>query len=247
MEGGRQGRAIGRRRRHRRGARPARGGFRAAPETRRGMGEVAGRARRSRRGGLGTKRRGRCPEGGAPPPPPGCGHYDYFGRQGASAATARRRGGLRSSVSRSLPQSPACAALPALGPRHQNRGVPLSDLIDRCCSLLQIYEHTQTTCDARPPSLPPFSAAGTAKRTAPAQTPRPTFRRRDAATTTTSDGKVVAVLRCVGVAWCDRSRPVRHQVQSRAHSAIVPGLTVAKRSESARRSPVRTHSWQPRG
>ena len=140
---GRQGRAIGRRRRHRRGARPARGG----PD---GAG-----ARRSRWGGLGSKRRGRCPEGGAPPPPPpppGCGHYDYFGRQGASAATARRRGGLRSSVSRSLPQSPACAALPALGPRHQNRGVPLSDLIDRCCSLLQIYKHTQTT-RALPPSL----------------------------------------------------------------------------------------------
>ena len=110
------------------GARGRREGVRTAPETRRGMGEVAGRARRSRWGGLGSQRRGRCPEGGAPPPPPGCGHYDYFGRQGASAATARRRGGLRSSVSRSLPQSPARAALLALGPRHQNRGVPLSEL-----------------------------------------------------------------------------------------------------------------------
>ena len=149
MEGGRQGRAVGA---GIAGARGRREGVRTAPETRRGMGEVAGRARRSRRGGLGSQRRGRCPEGGAPPPPPGCGHYDYFGRQGASAATARRRGGLRSSVSRSLPQSPARAALPALGPRHQNRGVPLSDLIDRCCSLLQIYEHTQTT-RALPPSL----------------------------------------------------------------------------------------------
>ena len=85
------------------GARDRREGVRTAPETRRGMGEVAGRARRSRRGGLGSQRRGRCPEGGAPPPPPGCGHYDYFGRQGASG----RSTALCLSLALSLTRRPA--------------------------------------------------------------------------------------------------------------------------------------------
>ena len=52
--------------------------------------------------------------------------------------------------------------------------MPLSDLIDRCCSLLRSTSH-ETTRAHPPPLPPPFSAAGTAKRTAPAQTPRPTF------------------------------------------------------------------------
>ena len=83
VEGEAGARAIGRRR-HIAGARGRREGVRTAPETRRGMGEVAGRARRSRRGGLGSSGEADAP-GGAPPPPPGCGrHYDYFGRQGAS-------------------------------------------------------------------------------------------------------------------------------------------------------------------
>ena len=85
------------------GARDRREGVRTAPETRRGMGEVAGRARRSRRGGLGSQRRGRRPEGGAPPPPPGCGHYDYFGRQGASG----RSTALCLSLALSLTRRPA--------------------------------------------------------------------------------------------------------------------------------------------
>ena len=145
MEGGRQGRAVGA---GIAGARGRREGVRTAPETRRGMGEVAGRARRSRRGGLGSQRRGRCPEGGAPPPPPGCGHYDYFGRQGASADTARRRGGLRLflSLARSLSRRPAPLFQPSGRAKNWERPLVLRG------SLQTLSVRTRTTYDARWPN-----------------------------------------------------------------------------------------------